>query len=160
MIDFPWKGDLSRLNQNDLEKGGGSNQLKRRKEFHISGKLTKSIIFVAFLWLLQSGGRLALGYLSAITPGGLLDVEVAPLIVQTINVMFFLLGILGFIAVAGLLLMRKWGFWTTILVSVLTILFDVWGVTIQFTAAMGFVVPVISLLILLAKKSQLQERMK
>jgi hypothetical protein len=64
------------------------------------------------------------------------------------------------VAVAGLLLMRKWGFWATVFVSVSTILFDVWGVTVQFTAAMGFVVPVISLLILFIKKSQLQESMK
>ncbi|MEM2320174.1 MAG: hypothetical protein QXQ63_05480 [Candidatus Bathyarchaeia archaeon] len=117
-------------------------------------------MLVAFLWALQSVGRFIFGYLSAITPGGLLDVEVAPVVIQTINVMFFVLGIFGFIAVAGLLLMRKWGLWATVLVSFLTILFDIWGVTIQFTAAMGFVVPVISLLILLIKRSQLQERMK
>jgi len=89
-----------------------------------------------------------------------LDVEVAQVTIQTINTMFFVLGILGFIAAVGLLLMRKWGFWATILVSVSTIVFDIWGVTIQFTAAMGFVVPVISLLILLAKRTQLQESMK
>lgn len=130
------------------------------KEIQSSGKPTKSVMLVAVLWALQSVGRFIFGYLSTITPGGLLDVEVAPIVIQTINVMFFVLGILGFIAVAGLLLMRKWGFWATVLVSILTILFDIWGVTIQFTAAMGFVVPVISLLILLAKKSQLQGRMK
>ncbi|MBS7633725.1 hypothetical protein KEJ15_08985 [Candidatus Bathyarchaeota archaeon] len=131
-----------------------------KKEIHSSGKPTRSIIFVALLWMLQSAGRIVLGYLSTITPGGLLDVEVAQITIQTINTMFFLLGILGFIAVVGLLMMRGWGFWATVFVSVLTILFDIWGVTIQFTAAMGFVVPVISLLILLAKKSQLQESMK
>lgn len=131
-----------------------------KKEIHSSGKPTKSIIFVALLWILQSAGRFVLGYLSAITPGGLLDVEVALVIIQTINAMFFVLGTLGFIAVAGLLLMKKWGFWATVFVSILTILFDIWGVTIQFTAAMGFVVPAISLLILLAKRSQLQESRK
>lgn len=129
-------------------------------KIHDSGKPTRSIIFVALLWMLQSLGRIGFGYLSAIKPGGLLDVEVAQITLQTINAMFLLLGILGFIAVAGLLHMRKWGFWATVLVSVLTIIFDIWGVTIQFTAAMGFVVPVISLLMLLAKKPQLQERMK
>ncbi|MEM2394496.1 MAG: hypothetical protein QXW82_00660 [Candidatus Bathyarchaeia archaeon] len=130
------------------------------EKIHSSRKPTKSVMLVAFLWALQSVGRFIFGYLSAITPGGLLDVEVAPVVIQTINVMFFVLGIFGFIAVAGLLLMRKWGLWATVLVSFLTILFDIWGVTIQFTAAMGFVVPVISLLILLIKRSQLQERMK
>lgn len=98
--------------------------------------------------------------LAPLNRGGLLDVEVSLITIQTINTMFFLLGILGFIAVFGLLLMRKWGFWATVFVSVLTILFDIWGVTIQFTVAMGFVVPLISLLMLFAKKSQLQESMK
>jgi len=131
-----------------------------KKEVHSSAKPTKSIIFVALLWTLQSVGRFIFGYLSAITPGGLLDVEVAQITIQIINTMFFLLGILGCIAVVGLLMRRKWGIWTTVFVSVLTILFDIWGVTIQFTAAMGFVIPVISLLILLAKRSQLQVSMK
>jgi len=121
---------------------------------------TRSIVFVAVLWILQSVGRIALGYLSAITPGGLLDVEVSLITIQIINTMFFLLGILGFIAVVGLLLIRKWGFWATVFVSVLTVLFDIWGVTIQFTAAMGFVVPATSLLMLFYKKSQLHDRMK
>ncbi|MGQ9596839.1 MAG: hypothetical protein ACUVQY_02690 [Thermoproteota archaeon] len=89
-----------------------------------------------------------------------MDIEVSLITIQTINTIFFLLGILGFIAVVGLLLMRKWGFWATVFVSVLTILFDIWGVTIQFTAAMGFVIPAVSLLILFAKKPQLQESMK
>ncbi|MEM3730775.1 MAG: hypothetical protein QW667_01130 [Candidatus Bathyarchaeia archaeon] len=127
-----------------------------KNEMQGSGKPTKGIIFVALLWMLQSAGRIVLGYLSMITPGGLLDVEVAQTTLQTINAMFFVLGFLGFIAVAGLLMMRKWGFWATVFVSVLTILFDVWGVTIQSSAAMGFAVPVISLLILFAKRSQLQ----
>ncbi|MGQ9625253.1 MAG: hypothetical protein ACUVT9_07810 [Candidatus Bathycorpusculaceae bacterium] len=131
-----------------------------KKEIHSSVKPTRSIIFVALLWILQSVGRVVLGYLSAIKPGGLLDVEVSLITIQTINTMFFLLGILGFMAVVGLLLMRRWGFWATVFVSVLTILFDLWGVTIQFTAAMGFVVPLISLLTLFAKQSQLQESMK
>jgi hypothetical protein len=124
-----------------------------------SGTPTKSIIFVALLWILQSVGRFVFGYLGTITPEGLLDVEVAQVTIQIINMMFFLLGIFGFIAVVGLLLMRKWGFWATVLVSVSTIIFDIWGVTIQFTAAMGFVVPVISLLMLSAKKTRLLKTM-
>ena len=124
-----------------------------------SGKLAKSVIFVALLWVIQSVGRFVFGYLSATTPGGLLDVVVSLVTLQTIDTMFFLLGILGFIAVVGLLLMEKWGFWATVLVSVATIVFDIWGVTIQFTAATGFVVPVISLLILGTKKSQLLKTM-
>lgn len=125
-----------------------------------SGKLTKSVIFVAFLWIIQSAGRFFFGYLSATTPGGLLDVEVSQVTVQMVDTMFFLLGILGFVAVTGLLLMKRWGFWVTLLVSAATIVFDIWGVTIQYTAAIGFVVPVISYLMLGARKSRLQKIMR
>ncbi|MBS7614819.1 DUF2127 domain-containing protein [Candidatus Bathyarchaeota archaeon] len=124
-----------------------------KKETRIIVKPTKSIIFVALLRILQSAGRFVFGYLSATTPGGLLDVEVAPVTIQIIDTMFFLLGILGFIAAVRLLLMRKWGYYVTVITSVITILFDIWGVTIQSSAAMGFVVPVISLIVLFAKKS-------
>lgn len=41
-----------------------------KKEIHSSVKPTRSIIFVALLWILQSVGRVVLGYLSAIKPGG------------------------------------------------------------------------------------------
>jgi len=124
------------------------------------GKLTKSTIFVAFLWIIQSVGRFFFGYLSAITPEGLLDAEVSQAIIQIIDAMFFLLGILGFIAVVGLLSMKKGGFWATVLVSVATIVFDMWGLTIQYTATMGFIVPAILILYLYFKKSQLLATMK
>lgn len=51
--------------------------------------------------------KIVFGYLSAITPGGLLDIEVSLITIQTINTIFFLLGILGFIAVVGLLLIEN-----------------------------------------------------
>lgn len=123
----------------------------QEKETRGSVKPTRSIIFVALLWVLQSAGRIVLGYLSAITPEGLLDVEATQATIQIINAVFLLLGILGFIAVAGLLTMKKWGFWAMVSVSVLTILFGIWGATVQFSAVMGFVVPVISLLVLCQK---------
>jgi uncharacterized membrane protein (DUF2068 family) len=65
------------------------------------------------------------------------------------------LGICGLIAAFGLWRRKKWGFWGTIAVSIATIAFDVWGITVQYTAALGFVVPVISILYLYPKKSGL-----
>jgi len=108
------------------------------------------MVFVALLWILQSAGRFLFGYLSATTPGGLLDVEVTLATLQIIDTMFLVLGALGLIATAGLLLRRKWGFHATVIASVSTILFDIWGVTIQSSAAMGFVVPAILLVVLFA----------
>ncbi|MEM2816258.1 MAG: hypothetical protein QXY34_03645, partial [Candidatus Bathyarchaeia archaeon] len=74
--------------------------------------------------------------------------------------MFLFLGVLGLIAVFGLLAGRRWGFWTVILASFATIAFDLWGLTIQFTAAIGLVVPALSIIILLHQKSQLLTAMK
>ena len=119
-----------------------------------SGTRTKGVILVAFLWILNSALRLVFGYMSA-TGVPLLDVEVSTITLQTINVMFFLLGIVGFIATFGFLRMKRWGFWGIILVCFATIIFDIWGLTIQYTAAIGFIVPAISILYLYSKKSQL-----
>ena len=91
-------------------------------------------------------------------PGGMgqfLDVPVSYITSLTMFVMFLLLGASGLVATYGLLQKQKWGFWGTILISVATIIFDIWGLTIQYTAAMGFIVPAISILYLYFKKSQL-----
>ena len=102
-------------------------------------------ILVLLLWFLNSIMRIVFGIMT-ITLGSLLDVEVSLIVEQIITVMFLALGILGFIAIPGLLNMRNWGVQLAIVASVATIIFDIWGMTIQFTAALGFVVPVVMLL--------------
>jgi hypothetical protein len=114
------------------------------------------IHLLCILWLIQSLGRLSFAILGK--PEGMgqfLDVPISYAISLVIFVMFLLLGICGLIAAFGLWRRRKWGFWSTIAVSVATIAFDVWGITIQCTAALGFIVPTISILYLYPKKSKL-----
>jgi hypothetical protein len=121
-----------------------------------SGTKTRGIILVSVLWLLQSLGRLFFAILG--TPEGMgqfLDVSISYTTSLVMFVMFLLLGICGLIAAFGLWRRRKWGFWGTIAVSIATIVFDVWGITVQYTAALGFVVPAITLLYLYPKKSKL-----
>ena len=65
--------------------------------------------------------------------------------VATIQVMFFALGIAGVPATLGFALRKEWGTLAVILVSAATIAFDIWGFTLQPTAALGFVVPAVSL---------------
>lgn len=116
----------------------------------------RGIILVSVLWLLQSLGRLFFAILG--TPEGMgqfLDVSISYTTSLVMFVMFLLLGICGLIAAFGLWRRKKWGFWGTIAVSIATIAFDVWGITVQYTAALGFVVPVISILYLYPKKSGL-----
>ncbi len=72
----------------------------------------------------------------------MLDVELTGSTMQLLNVMFLLIGVAGLITAFGIYRMKRWGYWGTILVSVVTIIFDIWGLTIQFTAAMGLVIPV------------------
>lgn len=113
-------------------------------------------LLICMLWLLQSLGRLFFAILG--TPGGMgqfLDVPISYETSMVMFVMFLLLGICGLIAAFGLWRRRKWGFWSILLVSIVTIAFDIWGFTIQYTAALGFVVPIISLLYLCLKKSKL-----
>lgn len=119
------------------------------------GKTIKEVVFVGFLWILRSVGRLfaALG-----TPVGMvqfLDEPISNTTSLILFVMILFLGVFGLIAAFGLPMRRKWGFWSTLLVSIVTIAFDVWGLTIQSTAAIGFIVPGISILTLYPEKSQL-----
>jgi len=131
-----------------MEKNEKISYLKMKKE--------KSLIFVVFLNVLQSVGRLLFALLGI--SGGIdqfLDVPVSHTISLILHVMFFFLGISGLVATYGLWKKQKWGFWGIIFVSVATIIFDVWGITIQTTAAVGFVVPVLSIGYLYFKRSYL-----
>lgn len=110
------------------------------------------LYFLVVLWIFQSAGRLYFAVLG--TPRGMsqfLDVPVTYEISFLLFTMFLSLGVLGFIAVLSFWKSLKGGFWMTVLVSLATIAFDIWGMTIQGSAAIGFIVPVISLTYLLYK---------
>ncbi|MGB9676597.1 MAG: hypothetical protein ACPL0C_05365 [Candidatus Bathyarchaeales archaeon] len=117
---------------------------------------SKGIILICFLWLIQSIGRLS--FASVGKPEGMgqfLDVPISYETSLVMFVMFLFLGICGLITAFGLLAKPKLGFWTTIFASIATIAFDLWGLTIQYTATLGFVVPVISLIYLYPKRSKI-----
>lgn len=78
-------------------------------------------------------------FLTAPVTGGTMNI---------INVMFLILGLGGIIASVGLLRGNDWGAKVLIPVSIVTILFDVWGYTIQTSAALGFITPVVTLFLL------------
>jgi uncharacterized membrane protein (DUF2068 family) len=122
----------------------------------ISKKRSFSFILIFLLWTLNSYLRINFGILN-ITEGSMLDVPVSLIVFQFIIVMFFILGVNGFITSLGLWQMKKWGFKGVILVSIATILFDIWGFTIQFTAALGFFVPGIVLIYLYRNKLRFQD---
>ncbi|MBU7032272.1 MAG: DUF2127 domain-containing protein [Theionarchaea archaeon] len=115
---------------------------------------TKGYVLVVGLNFLQSIGRLLFALMGL--NGGIdqfLDVPVSTTTAQVLHVMFFFLGIMGFVAASGFWRKKMWGFWMILLISVITIAFDIWGFTIQETAALGFIVPVISLVYLIFRRS-------
>ena len=77
-----------------------------------------------------------------------LTVTVSPTTMTIINAMFLLLGVGGLIASIGMILKKSWSINALVLVSLANIIFDIWGYTIQFTAVLGVVVPVITLLVI------------
>lgn len=121
----------------------------------------RGIVLVVFLWILQSAGRLSFAALGK--PEGMgqfLDTPISYTTSVIMFVMFLFLGIFGLVAALSFWKKQKWGFWSIILASIATIAFDIWGLTIQYTAALGFIVPAISIIYLYPKKSQLLTTMK
>ncbi|MBU7013343.1 MAG: DUF2127 domain-containing protein [Theionarchaea archaeon] len=115
----------------------------------------KSRLLVSLLNFLQACGRLL--FAGAGLSGGIdqfLDVPVSAATALVLHAMFFFLGISGLFAAYGLWRGKKWGFWAILLIGAVTIVFDIWGYTIQKTAAIGFVVPVISIGFLYLKRSK------
>lgn len=119
----------------------------------------RGIVIVTILSVLQSIFRFVFFYLG-MTGAALLEVEIASSTQQIIMIIFLLIGVSGLITAFGLYQMRNGGYWGTVLLSAFIIIFDIWGLTIQQTAAMGFILPVISLLILLRIRNKFQEMMK
>ena len=77
-----------------------------------------------------------------------LSVTVSDSTMNVINIMFLTLGLGGIIASTGLWRKTDWAPKALMIVSIFTILFDIWGFTIQSSAALGFIVPFVTLLML------------
>lgn len=119
----------------------------------------RGVTAISLLSAVQSLLRLVFFYLS-VTGEELLEVEIASSARQMIDAMFLLIGVVGLVTAYGLYKMRGWGYWGTILLSLLTIVFDAWGLTMQYTAAMGLVLPIFFVVYLLGRRSKLQEVMR
>jgi hypothetical protein len=84
------------------------------------------------------------GSLGAETQQQIMDMVDGPLAdwAATITLPFFVLGISGAVAAAGLLLNRGWGLYGTAVVSLATITYDLWAAfAIQTSALFGVVIP-------------------
>ncbi len=109
---------------------------------------------VASLNLAQAGARLAFA-LAGLGTGmqQFVEVPISALNQAVMEVSFLTLGIIGAVSVMGYATKKGWALKSMALVSIATIAFDIWGMTIQPTAAIGFVVPITTLGHILASRS-------
>lgn len=115
-----------------------------RKEKRIIFGRTLAFLVVLLAWLGNAVLRVFFGYLM-VTGAKLLDVPVTQGMLDVLIAAFLFLGIMGLVTSIGLWTMKRWGYYGTLLLVLSTIIFDVWGITIQFTAVMGFAVPILTL---------------
>ncbi len=114
-------------------------------------------LFAAFLLFLVAYNvfRIALFFMTqsgAVKPDHPLDPTVNAIVVYS----ELAIGLVGLLAVPGLLWSKPWGFWLTVAVSLYAILFDaVSAVVVQPSAAGGVMPPVVVLLFLLLLRARL-----
>lgn len=93
---------------------------------------------------LQSVVRIIIPIMLSTGSGPVLENPVSDEVMTFINGMFLALGGLGFLTAFGLWTGRRWGYIGTIALSLVTIVFDIWAVlAVQWSAAMGLVLPVV-----------------
>jgi uncharacterized membrane protein (DUF2068 family) len=130
----------------------------------LNDKVSKKLIIISVLAIFQAVLRL---YFSLATAGvfgpqlqndvqNMVDVAMTDADWTFMALMFGLIGLIGLVSAFGLLLSAKWGFYGMIAISAVTIVYDVWAmVAIQFTAAMGLVLPVVFIVYLVMRKERL-----
>ncbi len=122
--------------------------IQKRKIF---GK-SMVFLFLFLTWVVNAVLRIFFGYLTA-SGVQLLDTPVTSSVLNALVAVFLFLGLSGLFVSIGLWQKKRWGYAGTMLVILATIVFDIWGMTLQYTAAMGFVVPALVLIYLTVNKS-------
>lgn len=126
------------------------NKREKQKRRIFGRSLIFIVLFIA--WVGNAILRVLFGYLAA-SGVQLLDIPVAQSILSALAIVFLFLGVSGLSVAFGLWQLKRWGFLGTIIVSLVTIVFDIWRMTVQYTAAMGFVVPALVLIYLVVNRS-------
>lgn len=121
----------------------------------------KGLMIICVLAVIQSIARFAIPLSLSAMDGAVLDKPVSDELMMFINAMFYLLGLFGFITAFGLWTQKRWGYLGTLVLSAVTIVFDVWAiVTVQSSAAMGIVLPALFIAYLLMIRRDFQEEVK
>ena len=120
-------------------------------------ELTLPLKAVAGLNLLQAAARLWFVYV--IQSGGIgefLEVPLGSGTLTAISAMFLRLGVAGIVSVVGFVRKKEWGLTAVLAVNGLTVLFDVWGYTVQSSALLGLLVPGLTALLVLRERGKLK----
>ncbi len=100
----------------------------------------KRIVFVLFLLfcVVYYIARVSIFTWSSSLGTDAFEHEVSELSVAIVSYSFLMIGVLGFIFLAGIVLHKPWGFWGTIAVSAYTVAWDIWAaIWVQSSAAIG-----------------------
>ncbi len=125
----------------------------------MSAKTSRIVLALGILAIVQS--LLRLGFFYAFYYGGAQLITPPPpaYVMQFINAFSLSLGILGLAIVPGLLLSRAWGYWGTLAMAALTIVFDAWAVaTVAQTALMGLFIPILLMVYLVPRHGRFVRR--
>ena len=127
---------------------------KKQETNPTNATYTEKIKIVTALNLLQATTRMFFIYV--MLTGGIgefLEVSISTGTLNALSVMFFTLGVTGAISVFGIITQKTWALKAMLAVNVSTIIFDIWGYMIQSSAFIGFIVPVLTILLILIEKS-------
>ena len=120
-------------------------------------KLTTLLKAAAGLNLIQAAMRLMFFYI--MITGGIdqfLEVAINPSTLQAISIVFLFLGAAGLMSVYGFIKGARWGLKAIIAVNALTMIFDIWGYLVQSSAFLGFIVPVLTFILLAKERGHLE----
>lgn len=118
----------------------------------------KGLMIVCALAVIQSIARFAIPLSLSASGGPVLETPVSDEVMMFINAMFYLLGLFGFITAFGLWTQKRWGYLGTLVLSAVTIVFDVWAVVaVQSSAAMGIVLPALFMVYLVLIRKDFEE---
>ena len=112
----------------------------------------KGLTIISLLALLQSMLMIAFFYIMLFGEVELIKINIPTSMFQIIGSIFIILGLGGLISAYGLWQLEKWCYWGIILTSISTIIFDLWGLTIQYMAIIGLVLPIILLAYILPRR--------
>ena len=118
-------------------------------------KPTGVVLFICLLGILEALLRLFFYYEAVFAGVQLLQPMPSASTMSVVNPINLALGLAGLVVISGLFLTTRWGYRGTMVVSVITIVFDgVSAATVSPTALAGLILPVVFLIVLVPRRAK------